>query len=234
MEDSSEFPVKKRDEALRQRIDQMRRNDEWNLFQDFCCRCLSYLDYSGVLHSNVRNDYGRDAVATDRSGRPCFVAVSFAASWSKVLSDARRWTTDPNRDPAELMVFMTWEAPVETTVSTWAEALRKECRLRLVMVNGKTLIGTATSERCWPEICALLGIRKGLISEEEVLAFIASGGTKRLIRHDATDTDAVATVLGKLSETRRIARLYEFLASTYSGLDVMHGPDGPFPVRSRA
>jgi len=33
---SDPFPVKKREELLRQRIEQMRRNDEWHLFQDFC------------------------------------------------------------------------------------------------------------------------------------------------------------------------------------------------------
>lgn len=33
---SDPFPVKKREELLRQRVEQMRRNDEWHLFQDFC------------------------------------------------------------------------------------------------------------------------------------------------------------------------------------------------------
>ena len=153
------YPIKKRDEALKAVIEQMRENDEWHLFQDFCCRCLKHMGYTDVRLSKVRNDFGRDAVALDPEGKRCFVAVSFQCDKTKVLGDARRWSEDLNREPAEVMVFMTWdEGPQETTLSKWRGELSTKRKLKLRMVHDETLRATATNGNAWYEVCDLLGI----------------------------------------------------------------------------
>ena len=154
----ADLPIAKRDEALKDRIRQMRENDEWHPFQDFCLLCLGHMDYRDIRPSEVRSDYGKDAVAIDPDDRHCFVAVSFESAKDKVLADAKRWEQDPNREPAEVMVFMTWGRPQGTTISRWRGAVRKAVGLDLLVVQQKALIRTATHEAVWDEVCDLLGI----------------------------------------------------------------------------
>ena len=150
--------LRERDEALKARIHQMREYDDWHLWQDFCCRCLAHMGYKDLRLSRVRNDYGRDAVGLHPDGRPCFVAVSFDGRKSKVTSDAKRWTSDPNREPAELMVFMTWDGPQETKLSQWREQIKRDHGLDLLIIHKETLIATPTHEAAWDEFCQLLSI----------------------------------------------------------------------------
>ena len=81
---TGEFPVRKRKKILRECIEEMRTDDKWHPFQDFCLSLLAHEGYQDVRLSAVRNDFGRDAVAHHPDGRPCFVAVSFACGIGKI------------------------------------------------------------------------------------------------------------------------------------------------------
>jgi len=76
--------IEVRETALRSRLEQMRANDEWHLFQNFVLGLLPHNGYQDVRWSAVRHDLGRDGMAVTPQGERCFVAVSFDASLSKV------------------------------------------------------------------------------------------------------------------------------------------------------
>jgi len=150
--------IEVRETALRGRLEQMRANDEWHLFQNFVLGLLPHNGYQDVRLSAVRHDLGRDGVAVTPQGERCFVAVSFDASLPKIRHDAARWSEDPNREPAEVMLFACTEGPTEDKVSAWRAEVKAELGLDLRLFAGETVLKTATREGVWRETCARLGI----------------------------------------------------------------------------
>lgn len=61
---SDPFPVKKREEPLRERIEQMRREDEWHLFQDVCPACFRTKCYDDSRLTNARTPSNAGSRAT--------------------------------------------------------------------------------------------------------------------------------------------------------------------------
>ena len=153
------MPIKKRETAIAERVEQMRNDTrEWRLFQDFCCMCLAHLGYTDLRKSAEQSDFGRDAVAITPDGRPCFVAVSFECSLSKIKSDAKRWTEDTNREPAEVMVFVSWDARQEIQISEWKGEVQAAWGLELRVIHQETLLATAARAGVWRETRDLLGV----------------------------------------------------------------------------
>ncbi|MGD2109686.1 MAG: restriction endonuclease, partial [Phycisphaerae bacterium] len=146
--------IEQRRDALVRRIDQMREMDEWHLFQNFVLGLLPHDGYTGVRLSAVRNDFGRDAVAVTPKGGSCFVAVSFDCSLAKIRKDAKRWSEDPNREDAKVMVFITWDKVTEATLSKWRDAVKERHKLRLDVIHRETICATATREGVWRETCS--------------------------------------------------------------------------------
>lgn len=103
--------IDRRREDLGQRLDALRRADGWHLFQDFVVGLLHHDGYIDIRPSNPRSDYGRDAVAVTPDGKRCVVGVSSECTRSKVLKDAQRSQADPNREKAEVLLFITADAP---------------------------------------------------------------------------------------------------------------------------
>ncbi len=155
---AGEFPVKKREEMLAARIEQMRRNDEWHLFQDFCLGLLPHEGYKDNRPSAPRRDYGKDGITCPPDGRPCFAAVSFTSKKDKVRQDAERRKKDPNREPAEVMVFMTWGSPSGMELSKWRGDIKGDFGLELRVFGKEAILATATREGVWKETCERLGI----------------------------------------------------------------------------
>lgn len=150
--------IHEREQVLTRRLDQMREMDEWHLFQNFTLGLLTPDGYTDVRLSNVRNDFGLDGVALTPDGRKCFVAVSFDCSLSKIRKDAKRWTEDPNREDAEVLLFITNNKPTNTKVSQWVAEVNRDYNLDLRLFNRETILSTATRESVWRETCARLGI----------------------------------------------------------------------------
>ncbi len=150
--------IEARETALRSRLEQMRANDEWHLFQNFVLGLLPHNGYQDVRLSTVRHDRGRDGVAVTPQGERCFVAVSFDASLAKIRLDALRWSEDPHREPAEVMLFACAEGPTEDRLSSWRAQVTEELGLDLRLFAGETILKTATREGVWRETCARLGI----------------------------------------------------------------------------
>ena len=109
--------IEQRTDALAARLQQMREMDEWHLFQNFILGLLPHDGYTDVRVSAVRSDFGRDGVAMTPDGKKCVVAVSFDCTLAKIRHDAKRWTEDPNREAAAVMLFAANDAPQNTKVS---------------------------------------------------------------------------------------------------------------------
>lgn len=144
--------------ALTERLERMRRQDEWHLFQNFVIGLLPCQAYHNVRHSVVRNDFGRDALAIAPDGKACFVAVSFDCTLSKVRKDAKRFCEDENREDAEGMVFVSWDPATETKISEWRAAIQAEFELELTVIHGETIKEVATREGVWRGTCSRLTI----------------------------------------------------------------------------
>ena len=138
--------IEQRERAVEERIRQMRDLDEWNLFQRFVISLLPHDGYRDVRHNASRADFGRDGAARLPDGRSCFIAVSFGCSLTKIKSDARRWGEDENREPAEVMLFLTWDPIDEVTLSRWRRELRRVAGLELRLLHKFTLLKTATRD----------------------------------------------------------------------------------------
>jgi tetratricopeptide (TPR) repeat protein len=149
--------IDRRREDLGQRLDALRRADGWHPFQDFVVGLLHHDGYLDIRPSNPRSDYGRDAVATTPDGKRCVVAVSFECTRSKVLKDAERSQSDPNREKAEVLLFITADAPTATTWSAW-KADVAALGLELRMFHREKILQVATRDGVWRETCARLGI----------------------------------------------------------------------------
>ena len=152
--------IQPREQALANRLDQMREMDEWHLFQNFILSLLPHDGYTDVRISPVRNDFGRDGVATTPppDHKKCLVAVSFDCSLSKIRKDAKRWTEDQSREDAAVILFAANDSPQNTKVSEWAGKIKDEFGLELRIYNKETILSTATREGVWTETCARLGI----------------------------------------------------------------------------
>lgn len=138
--------------------------EEASLFQNFVIGLLTHEGYKDLRLSAVHNDFGRDAVAITPKGEKCFVAASFTCTLAKVRADAKRWTDDPNREDATVMLFATAESPTNTKVSPWVKKIRDDFGLELRLFNRETVINTATRTDVWQETCArlrVLGERPG-------------------------------------------------------------------------
>ncbi|HYJ77981.1 MAG TPA: restriction endonuclease, partial [Longimicrobiaceae bacterium] len=133
---------------LGRHLDELRKVDGWHPFQNFVLGLLHHAGYRDVRHSNVRSDYGRDAVAITPDGKRCVVAVSFDCTKAKVLADAKRSLEDPNREEAEVLVFVTADAPPETAWSPWKGEV-SELGLELRMFHRETVLATATRDEVW-------------------------------------------------------------------------------------
>lgn len=143
--------------ALKRHLEDLRKNDGWHPFQHFVIGLLRHDGYTDVRHSNVRSDLGRDAVAITPRGESCVVAVSFECTNKKVLKDAKRWTEDPNRENATVLLFVTTASPTEKVWSKWKPQVKK-LGLELRMFSLDTICDVATSDLVWRETCARLGI----------------------------------------------------------------------------
>ena len=124
-----------RQQALGERLDQMRARHEWLLFQNFVLGLLPHDAYTDVRLSAVQGDFGRDGVAVTPDGKKCFVAVSFDCSKGKIRHDAQRWTEDPHREPVKVMLFVTGDAPQNKTVSKWTAEIARDFKLELRLYN---------------------------------------------------------------------------------------------------
>ncbi|HEX6750334.1 MAG TPA: hypothetical protein VF092_23780 [Longimicrobium sp.] len=144
--------------SLERHLDDLRKNDGWRPFQNFVLGLLHHEGYTDVRFSNARSDFGRDAVAVTPDGERCVVAVSFDCSRSKVLHDAKRWTEDPDREAAIVMVFVTADAPTEKTWGPWKREVEEEVGLELRMFHRDTILDVATRDSVWRETCARLGL----------------------------------------------------------------------------
>lgn len=149
--------IDRRRQDLGRHLDDLRKVDGWHPFQNFVLGLLHHDGYRDVRHSNVRSDYGRDALAITPDSKRCVVAVSFDCSKSKVVADAKRFLKDPNREMAEVLVFVTAEAPPETTWTPWKASVAK-LGLELRMFHRNTILELATRNDVWRETCARLGI----------------------------------------------------------------------------
>jgi predicted RNA-binding protein YlxR (DUF448 family) len=149
--------IDRRRQDLGRHLDDLRKVDGWHPFQNYVLGLLHHDGYRDVRHSNVRSDYGRDAVAVTADGERCVVAVSFDCSKAKVLSDAKRFLQDPNREEAEVLLFVTAEAPPETAWSPWKAAVA-ELGLDLRMFHRESILEIGTRDEVWRETCARLGI----------------------------------------------------------------------------
>lgn len=149
--------IDRRREDLGQRLDALRRADGWHTFQDFVVGLLHHDGYIDIRPSNPRSDYGRDAVATTPDGKRCVVAVSFKCNRSKVLDDAERSQADPNREKAEVLLFITTDSRAQTTWTAW-KADVAALGLELRMFHLEKILEVATRDGVWRETCARLGI----------------------------------------------------------------------------
>ena len=158
-ESSMSTTIEQRQVALNVRLSQMKELDEWHLFQNFV-RCLMPHDsYTDVRHSAARNDFGRDAVAVTPDGKRCVIAVSFDCSLAKIRKDVNRWTQDPHREEASVILFATYDLPSEMRLSSWRAKIRNEFDLDLRLYSRDTILATATREPIWQQTCSQLGIR---------------------------------------------------------------------------
>jgi predicted RNA-binding protein YlxR (DUF448 family) len=149
--------IDRRRQDLGRHLDDLRKVDGWHPFQNFVLGLLHHDGYRDVRHSNVRSDYGRDAMAITPDGKRCVVAVSFDSSKTKVLSDAERFLEDPDHEEAEVLLFVTAEAPAETTWSSWKTEVAA-LGLELRMFHRETILEIGTRDDVWRETCARLGI----------------------------------------------------------------------------
>jgi hypothetical protein len=150
--------IDERKRTLAERLDQMREMHEWVLFQNFVLGLLPHDGYQDVRLSAVQSDFGRDGIALTPDRKKCFVAVSFDCSRAKVRGDAQRWTEDPNREAAEVMLFATCESPQNTIVSEWGAEIKRDFGVELRLYNRDTILSTATRAGVWRGTCARLGI----------------------------------------------------------------------------
>ncbi|MDP2895590.1 MAG: HEAT repeat domain-containing protein [bacterium] len=150
--------IDNRKEKLLARIEQMRRKREWASFQRFCVDLLSHIR---IRQSAFEHDLGKDGVSMPPPGTPFFVSVSFECSLDKIRGDVERWKEDPNREPAEVVFFMTWGDPRETTLAKWRDIIRSEFHLDVIVLGQPTILGTATQEELWSWTCDVLGIPPG-------------------------------------------------------------------------
>jgi hypothetical protein len=149
--------IDRRRADLERHLQDLRRNDGWHPFQHFVIGLLHHAGYTDIRHSNPRSDLGRDAVAVTPDGKRCVVAVSFECTKSKVLHDAQRSTEDPNREDASVLLFITTDAPAQTTWSKWKPEVKK-LGLELRMFHLESILDVATRDSVWRETCARLGI----------------------------------------------------------------------------
>ncbi|HET7228425.1 MAG TPA: hypothetical protein VFJ16_00345 [Longimicrobium sp.] len=149
--------IDRRRADLERHLDDLRKIDGWQPFQHFVLGLLHHEGYTDVRYSAPRSDFGRDAVAITPDGKRCVVAVSFECTKAKVLSDATRFTEDPDREKAEVLLFITSEARAETTWSKWKKDVAK-LGLELRMFGPPTILQVATRDRVWRETAARLGL----------------------------------------------------------------------------
>jgi tetratricopeptide (TPR) repeat protein len=146
-----------RRETLTRHLEGLRTVDGWRPFQNFVLGLLHHAGYRDIRHSNARSGYGRDAVAITPDGKRCVAAVSFESTKSKVIKDARRAQEDPNREKAEVFLFITADATAQTTWTAW-KADVAELGMELRMFNRETILEIATRNEVWRETCARLRI----------------------------------------------------------------------------
>ncbi|HEX8831123.1 MAG TPA: restriction endonuclease, partial [Longimicrobium sp.] len=149
--------IDRRRADLERHLDDLRKIDGWQPFQHFVLGLLHHEGYTDVRYSAPRSDFGRDAVAITPDGKRCVVAVSFECTKAKVLSDAKRFTEDPDREKADVLLFITSEARAETTWSKWKKDVAK-LGLELRMFGPPTILQVATRDRVWRETAARLGL----------------------------------------------------------------------------
>ncbi len=150
-----------RREILERRLERLRKRGEAQPFQTFVLGLLSHDGYRDIRPSNPRSDFGRDGVGCTPDGKPCVICVSFDCSLAKIRSDAQRWTEDENREPAEVLLFVTNDAPVNTTTSKWTAEIRKDFDLELRIYNREAIQTAATRQGIWPWTRDELGIVGG-------------------------------------------------------------------------
>lgn len=151
--------IDRRRADLERHLVDLRKNDGWQPFQHFVLGLLHYEGYRDLRYSAPRSDFGRDAVGITPDGKRCVVAVSFECTKAKVLGDAKRWAEDPNREAAEVLLFITSQERAETTWSKWKPAVAKlGLGLELRMFHRGSILPVATRDGVWRETCARLGI----------------------------------------------------------------------------
>jgi hypothetical protein len=149
--------IDRRRTALERHLEDLRRVDGWQPFQHFVLGLLHHEGYTDVRYSAPRSDFGRDAVAITPDGKRCVVAVSFECTRAKVLSDAKRFTEDPDRESTSVLLFITAEAPAEIRWSKWKEDVAK-LGLELRMFHLGSILQVATRDGVWREASARLGL----------------------------------------------------------------------------
>ncbi|HYH82586.1 MAG TPA: hypothetical protein VEX86_22535, partial [Longimicrobium sp.] len=149
--------IDRRRADLERHLDDLRKNDGWQPFQHFVLGLLHYEGYTDLRYSAPRSDFGRDAVGITPDGNRCCVAVSFECTKKKVLSDAKRFLEDPEREAATVLLFITSQAPAETTWSKWKKDVA-QLGLELRMFSRPTILQAATRDGVWRETSARLGL----------------------------------------------------------------------------